>query len=1066
MDVDTTTTTTTTTTHLTTLSTMDTASSNLIDYIGIVTRVIDHFFGIYELNNQVILCLFHHIGVTETCPYLVGTRLVISHVHRLAIVSNVDKSLLLDMQWKIPKVDLDDENNKDGSTRLSARCVLVACMRSDVRIDRFIDDDSNNIVHLDHYIDTTMDDESKDTTLSDNPDELSASSLFGATLRRMIYAHCIGRHLNFPAMIRQLELFASIQIKFANLLNLKNQSGSDDDGVSLQMWVGKQLIETVFSTTGNRSTHQQGDLYGDFFQHGQSCLAVDEVTNGSSKVVLDECPSLQQLVSTILDNDIDDMGYKLNISPLIEVPPSFITSHPGVTRYYYDAKTKDIAWVIGVVDCLPDGELYFMDDTYKIKLLLTGTGRHDQASTRLSTMSNVILGNIYLIKRFQLVVERISFTGMSTTLEHKYMMCNYQDMKQIAAIPHSLPVSVINNTRLCLSQPINDKDKIRLASFFVEKGGGILELGITIHYVMEMQPTTMKIWPDGTIGLERWIRTIQFELKQDAYGQQGNDKPLVTTLVFTSRLDSLSYVSQLEIGSLFGLTTMEVISPSTVSNDMTATEVESTEAKEPTYFVDSAVHRFYPIDFLYHQQQQRQQRQQQQKQYYQQHILHIRPVLIDSEMTNDHVGNASNGSIWKKALIPILDIADAIRPMETSDEQQQQEEEDDISKDTRTAKKYDGSGNIHGIVLFKGFLTDDTSISSDASNDRLGEDSMDIQLAERLGIGLGRRGLKYFLRLRQVDGLETTDVYIGGKGIHQVQYTIGVIPGNLVTLYNVDRRQAISSGKVYYAGTRRTYIQAHAQIDPIRYKELFAITNTMGYPTRSLCKLLPCDNKKNDIGADEGQVNGIFKAVVTIRRILKVQLQWVCTECNSAVSQEKCSKGCNNNSRYLFKAEAKVEVSDGTADATAMIDGEALVFRLLMLLPSQQEALKKAAMNHGTLSSGLWIHGFKTGKQPLDITSIALKNGMTLDDICTRARRYGRYCLYGRQYYHPKYRTTTTDDDMASSSLKALQLRMITLSHQDESVTLAFPYTRIKVEAIEHVATEQHAWHLLDQLLS
>lgn len=144
-----------TTSPIASLAKVDTKEINLKTYTGVVTKVVDSLFGVYELDQRILLCLFHYLGYSETCPFRVGTRLTITHCHVLSLdtSSRVKVSPLLDLDWKAPWMTHlsegdhgnDDQYEASGQHRQqrsqkSSRYILVACMRSDVRIDRFMDD--------------------------------------------------------------------------------------------------------------------------------------------------------------------------------------------------------------------------------------------------------------------------------------------------------------------------------------------------------------------------------------------------------------------------------------------------------------------------------------------------------------------------------------------------------------------------------------------------------------------------------------------------------------------------------------------------------------------------------------------------------------------------------------------------------------------------------------------------------------------------------------------------------------------------------------------------------------
>ncbi|KAI8332915.1 CST, telomere maintenance, complex subunit CTC1-domain-containing protein [Chlamydoabsidia padenii] len=1009
------------------LATLDAKKVQLETYTGVVTRVINPLFGIYELDQRILLCLFHYLGYSENCPFSVGTRLTISHAHVLTLDSLSDVSPLLDLDWKAPRIiQLKDDDDSAGQRQhqISSRYILVACMRSDVRIDRFMDTNNNT--------------NNNNCDMMDSDNNAKNQRHFN----HLVYTHCMSRHLNFTALVRQLELFASINMKFKDFGGAEN--GDTNMAPSL-IWIGKKLVEMVFSTTGNRSTHGQGDLYGDFFQHDFSCLAVNESTNLARKVILDSCPTLDQLISIMLGNnkvDAEPLSYKLQHAPLIEIPPSFITSHSDVTRYCYDATTKNTDWVIGLVDSLPDGRMYFMDDTCRILLLVdNNTGsRHTSVGATNSSAKKVSLGHMYMIKRFHLVVEKLTFSRNGRPLEQRYMMCDSHDMIYLA--PFTPSAACV--TTLSAYIPTRREDLMRL-SYFVLVDDATMDLDLTIYNIMEMIPTTMVKDENGTVGFEKWIRVIRYNVKSRSNLQHStiteDDTPLLATLVFTSKMNSLSYLGDLKQGSWFGLTSMDR------SDQFDTSYAEADLNEDATFFVDRNKHQIYsitprfgPLDqnnYSHHD--------------HQGNIVHIDAVLIRPPRRP----SPANLQRWK-LIPPVLSVANAIqehKKQPSPSRQQQQKRQDGKGGDKRITEIF----NIHGTVLFKGFTNDTLESFGTESGDS--NENNDMMLFERLGIGLGRRGPKVFLRLQQVDGLETTDIYIGGD-MHHLMYPLGVIPGNRITIFRVERRKAASSQKVYFTACPYTYIQPYPQLSATLFDDLLYSKNNIKVPALDLSSLLP--SEQNDHDEKGGIGNTVFKVTITIRSILKLELQWICTTCGKEWYREKCYGNCDKDSGRVFRAEAKVQVSDGTADVVAMIDGEALVFRLLMLLPSQEQALKQAVLQHGRLAAGKWLgkeDGGNNGPKP-DMTGASLRNGMTLDDLCKRARKYGRFDLYGKRYYQQFAESTFAESQMDQLGLRSLSLK----GQRRPMETLAYLFVKVKVEALEFVEPQQQAWKLIKQL--
>ncbi|ORZ14066.1 hypothetical protein BCR42DRAFT_492708 [Absidia repens] len=1085
----------TSTTTIMPLSTLDSGQSNLHHYTGVVTRVIDPLFGIYELDEQLLLCLFHYIGYSENCPYRIGTKLMVTHVHVLSLDSLSKISPILDMDWNAPRMTpgLFDTNSDDDDIETnkkeekSARYILVACMRSDVCIKQFMDDDVGDIGKV-----TTDANDGLDADL----DERHSKDL--------IYSHCVGRHLTFAAMVRQLELFASIKIKFTNLLTSrgggKMATSSSHDSVSPVVWLGKQLIEVVFSTTGNRSAHGHGDLYGDFFQHGQSCLAVNEATNTTGNVTLDACPTLQQLISRILnnvdgnspmeENKEDALSYKLDHVPLIEMPPSFVTSHAGATRYCYDAKTKDTAWVVGLVDALPDGQVYFIDDTYRIKLLVTTVDDlHQAPSARWKNTGRLRLGHVYIIKRFHLVVEHLTLSGIASTLEQQYMMCDYQDIKLLGSFS-SPSVTAASTTTLLVPFPTKKEDLLRLSHFNMthgDIGGNTSSLDIAIYVVLEIMPTVMKKENNnddendhhGTVGLEKWVRVIRYGLGTTA-------DPLMAILVFTSHAGGLSYAGHLQVGTWFGLTLMDEevdqMSPPEPHHGDTKkkkTDVVDSSPNVPIFLVDRTKHQFYPMIYQHrhhprfgHQQQHMQQQQEEENVTFGTKdndvvMISLYPVFGAKSRGPSPV----NWQVWE-SLAPPLTIADAIKTTSSSllkkKRAHDQIDDGDGGGGSTNDKKETGMTTLYGTVLFKGFIVDD--MGTNYSDE---DTTMQMELFQRLGVGLGRRGLKVLLRLQQVDGLETTDVYLGGD-LHHVLYSVGVIPGNKVTLFRVDRKRSVNSQKVYFVAGPYTYMESYPQVGTTLFDDLLDLGNRAVVRSLVLNDLVPS-------GQDDGFTDGgdgkdhIFKAAVSIRRIEKLKLQWVCTLCGTEWYQNRCYGNCGEDGRRVFRAEAKVQVTDGTTIVLAMIDGEALVFRLLMLLPSQEDTLKQAALDHGALECGFWVDGQQQNEDELDnMADAALRNGMTLSDLGIRIKLHGQFYIYGKQYNNNQYRFTaaTNDEDALHSRSVQQQPRMdelelrprVTEDQELRLQTLTYPSVRVKVETLELLDPQQQAWNLIERL--
>ncbi|KAI9304459.1 CST, telomere maintenance, complex subunit CTC1-domain-containing protein [Cunninghamella echinulata] len=1050
-------------------------NNNLTKYEGFVTRIIDPLFGIYELNNEIVLCLFHYLDYSEKQPYHVGTYLVIHHAHMIALTSTTINSLLLNQLWKAPFVKRDSHE--------PIRIALVACMRSNIRIEITNNNDrkkknstnyNNNtstIINMDEYSNMLFCNEN-------NYNGLDSISFNHLIYKRLIYYHCLHHCHDFFTLLKHLELYASLQTKFPFLFEQHYDSNNDSNNYSL-IHIGQCIIQSFFSHLDIQKQHfyHHGDIYGDFFQHGQTCLAMNTVLSmndtTTSVISLVTFPTLKQVIISILNDSLDnDVCYKLkDIASPNRLSLYLATSCVNVTRYNYDTTTinsgnYNISCIIGIIDVLPDGRLYFKDDTYRILLIISNNNNNNNDNcgndhNNLSYEEMILklqLGHMYYINRFHLVIEDFSYSksiyttnkmeDKETKLEYKYIMCNWEDIEYVAPTnPVSIPASLsstVNDEKIkshyTLSIPLLDEDtRLRLCHFMI-MDENMINQDIALYYIVDIMPASACNDQQGVLHLEQWVRAIRYNVTQV------NDRhidwdPMMVTLVFSSQFHSLSYTYAFKIGAWFGLSHVHQLDPFIIFPQAYPKIRNIRLQQHPTYFVDNDQYQFYSVI-------------QQTKDQHLQFIsssssLPSTIVLLSSvfKSTSNTPSTTSLG-IWKENT-PILTIPQFMTSHEEPSHQLQHQQGQQFNKNQLV--------NVRGLILFKAFI-DDGNDDNDAV-----KLNKDVQLFQKLNIGFGKYGRQLFIRLRQPDGLQTLDIYMEHED-YQIIHTAGVIPGNIVTLFKVKKETSIQNKNIYGKMGCYTFIQVEPQLNPNVLEN--AITNfTDNIPMIPLISLHE-SSPSSTITADD-----VFKIKVTVRMILKLQLQWICKNCGTVISGEKCYNRCQH-SGFLFRAEANIIISDGTSDAHAYINGEDLVFKLLMLLPNQESIVKLASLKHGTLSFGKYVDDNNKSNIDYDFSIPSSSshhdrgNGIsTLESLCKKVKRQGHYTMYGKRVFKSlsTNKKKKGNNNQINSIIKELGLRTVNIIDQDHTIqTLAFNHIKIKIMALESNEPCQLAWSLIN----
>ncbi|ORX61894.1 hypothetical protein DM01DRAFT_1379777 [Hesseltinella vesiculosa] len=1042
-------------------------------HTGTVTRVLDPIFGIYELDHRYILCLFHYFDYSEKRPYRVGTTLTISYVHLLRVAINTrygSPCHLLDstQQWLSSQpsaggasdddVSEDDNNDppmEDPSQPHRPRHVvfMIACMRSNVKITSFA---------------SFMEGTPPLSPMTTDPLHVFGQAWNNSfqELKLRVYSLCSCHHLHAASLIRQLELFAALHAKFRSTLNEDSKTANDVPAL-YSLW--EETGQLVLSTTGNRLVQTQGDMYADFFHHGRSCLAMHGSTARSPRLQLDAFPTLTQILTWIERDDDSPGKSRLTHHPPNRLSPQMQRTSARVDRYFFDANTNDTAWVLGLAQYLNDGRLYLTDDTQRVPLVVTPSQDHPHHRA-------LTPGTFFLLKRFQWIVEDVSYhSGVDSLgqdnkvpLVKKYLMCSMDDMVPLHSITPPTPAAYHIHPPLSpsrepcgfrLAPSSSDQTQAgdyanAIAGTLAHATGNQEEDGNgdapppRVFFILEISPTE-KLVRNHSIHLQLSVRTLLYPLMV-LDGPADHDVPREVTLIFTTVFNSLAMAGPLEAGQRIVIHGVNMFKP-------------DTRSMISTVYIDSAVHQFALIDCPLRENFGQPPAQPEMK---------LVPVYDDISSAAIRTLNPTR-STYRQSIQNRLDQLWA---------QYRQAQSAFSVKELITRARH-GQEQLPALVNVRGVILAKTFTNSDAASDRLvtsSNQNLAADLFDTIGLGNGHATRRLFLKLGQLDGMASLDVYFDAA-FQQALFEPGVVPGNTVLLRKVRIRKSAKSKRWYGSASLFTVIMVDNLLD-ISMADTWAAA-TENLPIRPLATLAgqglasdliakraggisdfdthaPDDDNNNATASQPDQQNdwdmdGISKSVVRVLRIHSVLLQWLCQACGGVVSGGQCQGQCKD-ARKHFRAEARATMYDGSGRAEAMMDGDDLVFALLMLQKKQKEAIKDAVWQSGTMYAGNRLLGSASASDN-DLATFRLRNGMTLNDLCRRAESLSHFSVYFEQYFsnHPA----------AKSVMDTLGLVPVRWKNQQHDLSVAgLPFVTIKVLSLTPVDHVQYGWDLLQQL--
>ncbi|CAO3610330.1 unnamed protein product [Mucor hiemalis] len=287
-------------------------------YTGYITRIIDSVLGIYELDDAIILSVFHHFVSAQ--PFRVNTQIRITHYHKTYIYAENYRSFLLNDLWKM----------KEG-----LQGALVACNRTRIEIISF---------PRSCYIE-----------LNDLPalnDTREALAMYMIT-HRHTFAQCM----------RFLEIYATLVKRFKLVSLTADQFKS----------VVEKISRYIFKATNTPVTREHGDLGNDFFEHDKVCSAIGSKCTVDDKgflsVYLDLYPVLGQCMDS-LENKKED--YQVNMAGA-----NFAFDASAIQIHSTNYTTSMGFYILGVINSNMDGRLILKDGNSSV-LLSVRSGKNIQ----------------------------------------------------------------------------------------------------------------------------------------------------------------------------------------------------------------------------------------------------------------------------------------------------------------------------------------------------------------------------------------------------------------------------------------------------------------------------------------------------------------------------------------------------------------------------------------------------------------------------------------------------------------------------------------------------------------
>ncbi|KAI9272633.1 CST, telomere maintenance, complex subunit CTC1-domain-containing protein [Phascolomyces articulosus] len=480
-------------------------STSMTSYEGTITRVIDRAFGIYELNHQLITCLFHYIDYALIYPYRPGTRIRISCAHMLA----VDSGSSIMQIWAAPTTEHGD---------YKAHVVLVGCLKTHVEIVEFPK-------------------HTQCPSFKSTPKTIALLSLHGP-----IYKDCIRTKADFDTLIQKLEFQASLIHKFK-----KSIVPATRLHLFCNQYTGK--IKSRLPLFGD-------DIFQDIFQHENACTAVK---TRKSTVTLVKMPAVCDIAKMLFDDEERRVQISRHAG---ERGSSRDDLRVNLKMATYDQMEINIM-IMGIVGAMPDGRLYLMDDTGKLPLVVLPEENRPDHPIHMGDLYTI---RRFLLIREDLGYQEEK--GSRVLLDCSYIVCSIHDLKRVASIGSGNQKSIAIKKAVDTKTVTGFKRK-REEQQIEENEEDDCEISknnkVTPRYILcilDIQPPILTHREENTFELTSHVRAIRYPViaNNNSSTKKKNEnnkdeRPEEIEIIFSSRTKSLQFLPQLYPGCWMGLAT-------------------------------------------------------------------------------------------------------------------------------------------------------------------------------------------------------------------------------------------------------------------------------------------------------------------------------------------------------------------------------------------------------------------------------------------------------------------------------------------------------------------------------
>lgn len=635
-----------------------------------------------------------------------------------------------------------------------------------------------------------------------------------------------------------------------------------------------------------------------------------------------------------------------------------------------------------------------------------------------------------------MIQEDLSYTeekGRNIPLDSTYIACDLEDLEHVAAVGSRRQRSIR------FTPPLLPRDQI---GYFTIDDLSITDIGdLALFSIIEIQPIRVQVQGKCDFSLRSMIRAIAYPI----HNHDTSDKePFETTIVLTSQW--LRYTPYLYEGGWFALL-----------GDLDMYTMKRSNDSQHTYDISTFIRKKHA------------------------NKLSVPPTIIPNE--NNELLFVSTAATKNKVILSLKSHqrttsstrvpAYKERPIYSIRDLQHADMEHGPSLTAIHDRYLEECSHVEGIVTIKTFR--------DTARPKGPIYKHAETLYQRWQLGTGQPGRTTMFRLRQVDGLDTMDVYMD---MSTRPYSQGIIPGSRVIFYNLMRRRR-ADGSYYAQTSANTRIQVvKMHFDHADYQQFASEL----IPNRSLFEAWMLNrahfSSTKIPPSVASQLHSVFRCQCTLEAIHHLDITWMCTGCGTIISHDSCLGVCKNAYRMLL-VNAQVELTDGVTSARVFCEGEKQVLQKLLRLPSDTvNVLKEMAIQQGSLTYKSWLDDggndeqvsdnkddddededydlLQQGKIPNDVKQRHNKT-VSLTDLCRRHMSYP-YSLYGRILTDKKTRIKVKKDTLNSAKLRkhGLTARRVNMETGRPFPTASPPKLRIIAIELEPLDSIEVAWNMIN----